>query len=111
MRLVQLAELLHAELRGETAEQAREQDVTGVGSAKSATPNSIVFAQDAATFSDALGSDAAAVIVPAAMGEDANVLKPLLLVKNPRLAFARAAQLLHTEDAHASIHPTAVIDG
>jgi UDP-3-O-[3-hydroxymyristoyl] glucosamine N-acyltransferase len=107
MRLIQLAELLKAELKGNT----HEQDVTGVASAKSATPNSIVFAQDAGTFSDALGSSAAAVIVPIAMGEDANVLKPLLLVKNPRLAFARAAQLLHAEDAHPVIHPTAVIDG
>ena len=107
MRLVQLAELLHAELKGD----APEHEVSGVASAKSATPESILFAQDAATFLEALNSKAAAVIVPDAMGEDANVLKPLLLVKNPRFAFARAAQLLRTDDAHASIHPTAVIDG
>jgi UDP-3-O-[3-hydroxymyristoyl] glucosamine N-acyltransferase len=107
MRLIQLAELLHAELKGDAAEH----EVSGVASAKNATADSIVFAQDAATFYEALGSEAAAVIVPVAMGEDANVLKPLLLVKNPRLAFARAAQLLRTEDAHASVHPTAVIDG
>jgi UDP-3-O-[3-hydroxymyristoyl] glucosamine N-acyltransferase len=107
MRLVQLAELLKAELKGD----AHEHDITGVASAKSATPDCIVFAQDAATFSEALDSSSAAVIVPVAMGEDANVLKPLLLVKNPRLAFARAAQLLRTDDAHPVIHPTAVIDG
>jgi len=111
MRLVQLAELLHAELRGETADQAREHEISEVASAKSATGTSVVFAQDAATFSQALSSPAAAVIVPTAMGEDANVLKPLLLVANPRLAFAHAAQLLRTEDAHPVIHPTAVIDG
>ena len=107
MRLIQLAELLKAELKGD----APEHEVSGVASAKNATADSIVFAQDAATFYEALNSDAAALIVPVAMGEDANVLKPLLLVKNPRLAFARAAQLLRTEDAHASVHPTAVIDG
>jgi UDP-3-O-[3-hydroxymyristoyl] glucosamine N-acyltransferase len=107
MRLIQLAELLKAELKGD----APEHEVSGVASAKNATADSIVFAQDAATFYEALNSDAAALIVPVAMGEDANVLKPLLLVKNPRLAFARAAQLLRTEDAHASVHLTAVIHG
>ena len=107
MRLIQLAELLKAELKGD----AHEHNITGVASAKSATAESIVFAQDAATFSEALDSSSAAVIVPVAMGEDANVIKPLLLVKNPRLAFARAAQLLDTQEAHPTIHPTAVIDG
>lgn len=107
MRLIQLAELLKADLKGDTPEQ----DISRVGSAKSATEDTIVFAQDAATFLEALGSAAAAVIVPTPMGHDANVLKPLLLVRNPRLAFARAAQLLRTEEAHPAIHPTAVIDG
>jgi len=107
MRLIQLAELLRAELKGD----APEHEVSGVASAKSANSNSIIFAQDAATFYEALASPAAAVIVPTAMGHDANVLKPLLLVRNPRLAFARAAQLLRTEEAHPTIHSTAVIDG
>ena len=107
MRLIQLAELLHAELKGDTPEH----EISRVGSAKSATEDTIVFAQDAATFLEALNSAAAAVIVPVAMGEDATVLKPLLLVRNPRLAFARAAQLLRSEEAHPAIHPTAVIDG
>jgi len=40
MRLIQLAELLHAELKGDAAEH----EVSGVASAKSATPESIVFA-------------------------------------------------------------------
>ena len=107
MRLIQLAELLKADLKGDAPEQE-----SPVSAARKAPPQtSIVFAQDAATFLEALGSAAAAVIVPTAMGEDANVLKPLLLVRNPRFAFARAAQLLRTDDAHASIHPTAVIDG
>jgi len=107
MRLIQLAELLKAVLKGD----AHEHEVSCVASAKSATPDAIVFAQDATAFSEALGSAAAAVIVPVAMGEDATVLKPLLLVKHPRLAFARAAQLLRTEDSNPVIHPTAVIDG
>jgi UDP-3-O-[3-hydroxymyristoyl] glucosamine N-acyltransferase len=107
MRLIQLAELLKAELKGD----APEQDISGVASAKSATDALVVFAEDANTLMDALGSAAAAVIVPHQLGKDANVLKPLLLIKNPRLAFARAAHLLRPEESHPTIHPTAIIDG
>ena len=107
MRLVQLAELLKAELKGD----APELEVFGVASAKSATEASVVFAEDADTLMAALGSPAAVVIVPRHMGEDADVLKPLLLVKQPRLAFARAAQLLRSEESQPSIHPTAIVDG
>ncbi|HTY83847.1 MAG TPA: UDP-3-O-(3-hydroxymyristoyl)glucosamine N-acyltransferase [Silvibacterium sp.] len=107
MRLIQLAELLKADLKGDTPEA----EISGVASAKSATETSVVFAEDASALMDALCSAAAAVIVSHRIGEDANFLKPLLLVKNPRLAFARTAQLLRTEEAHPAVHPTAVIDG
>ena len=63
MRLVQLAELLKGELRGEKLDEAKELDVYGVSSAKRATESSVVFAEDAEALMDALGSGAAAVIV------------------------------------------------
>jgi UDP-3-O-[3-hydroxymyristoyl] glucosamine N-acyltransferase len=107
MRLIQLAELLKAELKGDTPEH----EISAVASAKSATTASVVFAEDADTLMDALGSAAAAVIVSHRFGEDTTVLKPLLLVKDPRLAFARAAQLLRPEGSHLTIHPAAIIDG
>jgi UDP-3-O-[3-hydroxymyristoyl] glucosamine N-acyltransferase len=107
MRLIQLAELLKAELKGD----ALEIEISGIASAKSATEASVVFAEDAGTLMDALGSAAAAVIVSRRIGQDANVLKPLLLVRNPRLAFAHAAQLLRPEESQPTIHPTAIIDG
>ncbi|MBV8114070.1 MAG: UDP-3-O-(3-hydroxymyristoyl)glucosamine N-acyltransferase [Silvibacterium sp.] len=107
MRLIQLAELLKAELKADTPEQ----DISDVSSPKSATEGSIVFAEDADTLMDALGSAAAAVIVSHRLGQDANVLKPLLLAKNPRLAFARAAHLLRPEESQHTIHSTAIIDG
>ena len=107
MRLIQLAELLKAELKGDKSEV----EVSGVASVNTATAESVVFAENADTLMDALGSAAAAVIVPHQLRKDADVLKPLLLVGNSRLAFARAAQLLRTEEAHPAIHPTAAIDG
>jgi len=107
MRLIQLAELLKADLKGDSPEL----EVSFVSSARSATESSLVFAEDAATLMQALDSGAAAIIVPHRLGEDTTVLKPLLLVKNPRLAFARAAQLLRPAESHPAIHPTAIIDG
>ncbi|HTD55560.1 MAG TPA: UDP-3-O-(3-hydroxymyristoyl)glucosamine N-acyltransferase [Silvibacterium sp.] len=106
MRLIQLAELLKADLKGDSPEL----EVSFVSSARSATESSLVFAEDAATLMQALDSGAAAIIVPHRLGEDATVLKPLLLVKNPRLAFARAARLLRPAESHPAIHPTAIID-
>ncbi len=105
MRLIQLAELLHAELRG----GAGEYEISGVGSAKGATAETVVFAEDAAALTEAMKSEAAVVIVTEQMGKDADFVKPVLLVKHPKLAFARAAQLLRPPDAHTGIHPTAVI--
>jgi len=105
MRLVQLAELLNAELKGDTPERV----VTRVGSIKAADPHTVVFAENSDALLDALASSAAAVIVSRRMGEDANVLKPLLLVKNPRLAFARAALLLVTDASEPTVHDTALI--
>jgi UDP-3-O-[3-hydroxymyristoyl] glucosamine N-acyltransferase len=106
MRLIQLAELLDAELRGE----AQSYEVSGVASVNSATPGHVVFAEDEAVLAVALASHAGAVIVTSKLSRSADTTKPLLVVKQPRLAFARAAQVLKTHHAESGIHPTALID-
>jgi UDP-3-O-[3-hydroxymyristoyl] glucosamine N-acyltransferase len=111
MRLVQLAELLHAELRGEGLDEAKERQISGVSDAKNATAETVVFAEDASALNEALTSSAVAVIVSEQMAKDAVFVKPVLAVKHPRLTFARAAKLLKTEDSRSGIHPTAVVDG
>jgi UDP-3-O-[3-hydroxymyristoyl] glucosamine N-acyltransferase len=108
-RLIQLAELLEAELRVPPGEPLPE--ITGVASAKNATPDDLVFAEDAAAFSDALASQAAAVIASSKIAPEENPGKPLLVVKQPKLAFARVARELRGPVPHTGIHPTAVIDG
>lgn len=106
MRLIQLAELLKAELRG--ADPDRE--LSGVASIAGARGSDIVFAEDAAVLRDALSSQAGAVIVSdkvnASAGESG---KALLVVSKPKLAFARAAKLLCSREVEAEIHPTAQI--
>jgi UDP-3-O-[3-hydroxymyristoyl] glucosamine N-acyltransferase len=84
-----------------------------VSSIAAAQPGSIVFALDAASATAALGSAASAAILPQELGGQLTSAMPVLLSANPRLAFARAAQLLrHRENSSASaagIHPAAVV--
>jgi UDP-3-O-[3-hydroxymyristoyl] glucosamine N-acyltransferase len=108
-RLMQLAELLDAELRMPPAEPMPE--ITGVASAKTASKSDLVFAEDANAFSDALASQAAAVIVAAKIAPEDAAGKPLLVVKQPRLAFALAARELRGAPDATGVHPTAIIDG
>ncbi|MGH9587302.1 MAG: UDP-3-O-(3-hydroxymyristoyl)glucosamine N-acyltransferase [Acidobacteriaceae bacterium] len=106
MRLIQLAELLKADLRGADPER----EVTGVASIAGARGSDVVFAEDASVLRDALSSNAGAIIVSAkvnaASGDSG---KALLVVSRPKLAFARAAKLLCATEVEAEIHPTAQI--
>lgn len=106
MRLVQLAELLNAELRGETPEL----DITGVAAISTATASDLVFVEDADLLRQALSSFAGAAIVPEKLNADAGDSgKAILVAKKPKHAFARAAKLLSQPEVEPSIHPTAVI--
>lgn len=106
MRLIQLAELLQAEVRGGDPEL----EVSGVASIARAGAGDLVFAEDASILRDALSSGAGAIIVAekvnAEVGESG---KALLVAAKPKLAFARAARLLSAMEVEGEIHPTAVI--
>ena len=105
MKLSALALALGAELRPAGADAA----VTGVAGAQPASPEHIVFAEDAGALPAALASHAAAVIVSAKLAP-ASSDKPLLVVPQPRFSFAQAAHLLKPADPFTGVHPTAVID-
>jgi UDP-3-O-[3-hydroxymyristoyl] glucosamine N-acyltransferase len=85
--------------------------VTNVSSLQSATRDSLVFVEDAQHFDAALRSSAAAVIAGdfAAGNFAASTSKPLLISAQPRLAFARAAQLLRDSDRNRGTHPSAIV--
>jgi UDP-3-O-[3-hydroxymyristoyl] glucosamine N-acyltransferase len=106
MRLVQLAELLRAELRGD----AVEQQVDGVNSISRAGATEVVFAEDEPILADALASQAGAVIASSKIAAGIETAKPLLLTQHPRLAFARAARLLHADEIGDFTHPTAIVE-
>ena len=98
-----------AELRGDGSIL-----ISGIASITSARDGDLVFAGDEQKLDEALRSEAAAAIV----GEFAREMaasKPLLIVKDPRLAFARAAKLFQDEksregrDESAQVHLSAQI--
>jgi UDP-3-O-[3-hydroxymyristoyl] glucosamine N-acyltransferase len=102
--LEQLAGFLGAELIGDDAEIAR------VDSAAQADALALVFAENDAALAVALASGAGAVLARQSV---ASAGKPILIVRNPRLAFARAAKYLSEKDDRSGngpqIHATAVL--
>src|SRR5690349_20737760 len=100
--LQELADLLGCRVVGDGSLR-----VKGIASIQSACAHHLTFADDARSLSDAEQSKAAAVVT----GEFATVSsKPLLIAHQPRLIFARAAELLiNTQEHQSGIHGTANI--
>jgi UDP-3-O-[3-hydroxymyristoyl] glucosamine N-acyltransferase len=104
-KLLQMAELVGARLQGDGSVM-----VAGVASIASATADDLVFVEDEKYLSRALQSGAGAVIA----GEFAAGAsgKPLLICCHPKLAFARAAQMLRSDRSFRTadgVHATAVV--
>jgi UDP-3-O-[3-hydroxymyristoyl] glucosamine N-acyltransferase len=110
MRLSELAAQLGAELRYPERDLATI-DITGVAAPSLADATSLIFAENEATLHDALASRAAAVLVNHQLGERHAMKpdKPLLLVVQPKLAFARAARLLRPADRRSGVDPAALV--
>jgi UDP-3-O-[3-hydroxymyristoyl] glucosamine N-acyltransferase len=104
MRLNDIAASIGAAVRGDDSVA-----MTRVAGAAQATPDALVFAEDEAALNDALLSGAGAVLVTEALAEGAGSVKPLLVMRQPRLGFARAALLLRSVEQAASVHATAVV--
>lgn len=108
--LRQLVEALEARTLPRTEDSALDSAITHVASADAADSASLVFAESAAALSEALACPAAAVLVTDALAETApSSAKPMIIVKQSRLAFARAARLLRTPDKINGIHATAIL--
>lgn len=87
-------------------------EVTGVASIESASPDDLVFVEDEKHLAAALRSRAGAVMA----GEFAASVpagRPILISEHPKLAFARAAQMLRDESRQdgdeSGIHTSAVV--
>jgi UDP-3-O-[3-hydroxymyristoyl] glucosamine N-acyltransferase len=105
--LKEVAECVRARLVGDGSVE-----LTGVASINSASSGDVVFVDEERHLSEAMQSGASAVIAGKFAGQSST--KPLLICDQPRLAFARAAQLLSPPQRHnpgvrktAVVHPSA----
>ena len=104
----QIADAVKARLLGDPGVA-----VSGVASIQSASQDDLVFVDDEKHLSSALQSKAGAVIA-GAFAASVNSTRPILISDHPKLAFARAAQLLQGRSyesgaPRATVHPTAVV--
>src|SRR5579863_9450437 len=83
----EVADHVHARLIGDSSVRLR-----GIASVSSASPGDLVFVEDEKHLAQALQSKASAVIAGEFVAGKPSA-KPLLLHPQPRLGFARAAQL------------------
>jgi len=104
-RVSEIAEAVGARLVGDAGVE-----VSAVSSIAAASPGDVVFAEDDKSLAAALQSRASAVIV-GNFAQAASVSpKALLIVSHPRLAFARAAELLRDPAARKpGVHSSAAV--
>ncbi len=100
-----LATNLNLELRNSTTPAK----ITHVSSIAAAQPGSLVFATDALSAADAIKSAATAVILSKDLVDHIEPEKPTLVSANPKLDFARGAQLLSNDQQPTGIHSTSVV--
>ena len=105
MKLGELVNLLGGNLVQGHADLA----ITGVDSTTVANPGEIVFAQDEASATDALTSDAGVVVLRTGLVERYPENKAIVETPQPRLWFSRAAKVLRPIPPATRIAPSAVI--
>jgi UDP-3-O-[3-hydroxymyristoyl] glucosamine N-acyltransferase len=102
-----LAEI--AKITGARVLGANSAQVSGIASIASATGDDLVFVEDEKLLDEALASPAGAVVA-GAFAEEAETAKPLLIAKNPRLAFARAAGVIVPPRKYEpGVHSSAIV--
>ncbi len=105
MSLGELATILGGELRP-LAEASHR--VSAVASPQSATPETLVFAEDARSLAAVRESRAGAILTSPTLAASAGD-GVLLIVAQPKLAFARAARLLRAPELPSGVHPQASV--
>jgi len=104
--LEEIARAIGARLITDSAGKA---EITGIASIDSAGPNDIAFVESEKHLGSALQSRAGALIA-GAFAEVIPANKPLLIVKHPKLAFVRTAELiLPSPERNLGVHPTAQV--
>lgn len=104
MKLSEVAKHVGGRLVGNDTE------VSGLASIVSATERDLVFVESGKRLAAALASRAGAVIAGDFVSDEVHHSKPLIIAKQPRLAFAKASEMLSPQQqVEVGIHPTAVV--
>lgn len=84
--------------------------VGGISSIESATEDDVIFVEDERRLAEALASAAGAVIT-GEFGAQTKTRKPMLVAKQPRLAFIRAVRFIRPArgQAYPGVHSTAIV--
>ncbi|MGH9498643.1 MAG: UDP-3-O-(3-hydroxymyristoyl)glucosamine N-acyltransferase [Terriglobales bacterium] len=100
----EVADFLHARLLGDSSVRLK-----GISSVATASPGDLVFVEDEKYLASAMQSNASAVIT-GDFAEGKASAKPLLIHSQPRLGFARAAQLFRpASEPKPGVHLSAVV--
>ena len=105
MKLGELVEVLG----GRVVQGSAKWVVGGVNSSALASARDLIFAEDAASTTEALASNAGAVVLRAGAVETYPKGKCIVVASQPRLWFVRAARLLMPALPATGVHPTAVV--
>jgi UDP-3-O-[3-hydroxymyristoyl] glucosamine N-acyltransferase len=103
-----LGELVEA-LGGTLAQGDPRLRLGGVNFSAQAAGSELVFAEESASAAEALASRAGAVVVRSGIAASYPPDKAVVETKQPRLWFARAAQLLSSCVSSKEVHPTAAV--
>jgi UDP-3-O-[3-hydroxymyristoyl] glucosamine N-acyltransferase len=102
--LLELAELIGARVVGDAG-----CEVSGIAQAATATADDVIFVEDERHLDEGLNSGAGAIII-GSFGEGVCTSKPLLIVRHPKLAFARAAcVIVPGRRFEPGVHSTAIV--
>src|SRR5437867_1155139 len=102
MKAREIADLLSATLTGDG-----EVEIVGVGSLDTADPNELAFTES----EDAtINGEPGCLLAPAGFANSETRIPSVITVPDPKLAFARTAEVLHPLKTRAGqVHPTAII--
>lgn len=104
LRVSELANAIGARVVGDD-----QIEINGLASIANGAAGSLVFVENEKHLDAALRC-AASAVVAGGFAENIRSPKPLLIAERPRLAFARAAKLLHSSREHKpEIHPSAAV--
>ena len=105
---MKLGELIE-QLGGKLVQGSPQLEIEYVSSCEEADPSSLVFAESAATATEALSSGAGAIVLSAGIAVSYPEGKCVIEAEQPRLWFARAAKLLVPAPPATGVHPAAIV--